>query len=236
MDNNSSKNQNYFDFISIDLIASKLSYLKEALPAKPTKKNYQITNKMLFIEGIITERNLQEKLQQVADKMRDHLLIEKYIKILTIPTVEAGKFERIDDLNCIYINNSLDLQSYKQKVAILAHEMSHFYLIYQHNIYFADKNENELLTEINAIFIGFGFLLLEGYETFKSTRKNKQFMTKVGYIDIRTCKRTIVQTAYIRKQNPTWILKNIHFRDIPYFGFQLLNLIIAYSKAKKAQR
>lgn len=226
-------NQNYFDFISVELIALKLSYLKNLLPAKPTKKNYQLTNKMFFIEGRINERNLQDKLQQVADKMRDHLLIDKYIKILTIPTVEAGKFERIDDLNCIYINSSLDLQSYKQKVSILAHEMSHFYLIYQHNIFLEDKNENELLTEINAIFIGFGFLLLEGYETFKSTRKNRKFMTKVGYIDIRTCKRTIVQTAYIRKQNPTWILKNVKFSTFPYFGFKLFNLLRIYFKAKK---
>ncbi|MFT6338159.1 MAG: hypothetical protein ACJATI_004931 [Halioglobus sp.] len=118
--------QEYFKSISADDVERKLVYLKKVLPKKCTKRNYQLTRKQLTIRTNITEKELQGNRQLVADKMRSHLQISRHIKILTISNVDGGKFERVGDLNCIYINGGLMKQCYRQKLAILAHEMSHY--------------------------------------------------------------------------------------------------------------
>lgn len=227
------KTKAYFDSISRFQIDQKLGYLIHELPKKSTKSNYQLSYKLLGIDvDTVTEDNLQSKLQEVADRMRAHLQIKRSIKILTLSNVEAGKFERIDGLNCIYINGDLIGQNVQQKIAILAHEMSHYYLIYQHNILLPDVDENELLTELNAIYVGFGFLLLEGYEAFEKRTGNKIQTSKVGYIKVETIKKVIVKTAYYRKQNPMWILKNIRISNLLYFTSGLFYLIRDYYKLK----
>lgn len=227
--------QEYFKAISADDVNRKLAYLKKVLPKKCTKKNYQLSRKHLTIRTDVTEKELQSNLQLIADKMRKHLHIKRHIKILTMSNVEAGKFERIDNLNCIYINGSLRNQNHKQKLAILAHEMSHYYLIHQHKIYINDTDENELLTELNAVFIGFGFLLFDGYRVLEKQIGNKIYKSRVGYIKIETIKQAIVKTAYLRKQNPMWILKNTLFGNLFYFSFNLSGLINEYYKVKLAK-
>ena len=226
------KTQKYFSSLTSEDIEKKLSYLIKVLPRKPSKKNYQLSKKLLKINKKVTENDLQNNLQEIADRMREHLQINRYVKILTISNVEAGKFERIDDLNCIYINGNLSVQNYQQKIAILAHEMSHYYLIYQHKIHLADTNENELLTELNAIYIGFGFLLLKGYKTFEEQKGNTIYRLRVGYIETPIVKKVIIRTAYIRKQNPIWILKNIGLVNVPYFTIKLFKLIRYYYQVK----
>lgn len=224
--------QEYFKSISADDVNRKLSYLKKVLPRKCTKRNYQLAKKHLTIRTNVKEKELQSNLQLVADKMRVHLQINRHIKILTMSNVAAGKFERIDGLNCIYINGSLKNQNYKQKLAILAHEMSHYYLIYKHNIYIDDNDENELLTELNAIFVGFGFLLFDGYRILEKHVGNKRYVSRVGYIKEETIKQAIVKTAYLRKQNPIWIVKNTIFGNFFYFSYNLSGLIKEYYKGK----
>jgi len=224
--------QEYFKAISAADVNQKLAYLKKVLPRKCTKKNYQLAKKHLTIRTDVKEKELQSSLQLVADKMRVHLKINRHIKILTMSNIGAGKFERIEGLNCIYINRSLKNQTYKQKLAILAHEMSHYYLIYKHNIYIKDTNENELLTELNAIYIGFGFLLFDGYRTLEKQIGNKRHFSRVGYIKEETIKQAIVKTAYLRKQNPIWIVKNTIFGNFFYFSFNLAGLIKEYYRGK----
>ena len=117
--------------------------------------------------------------------MREHLQINEPIKILTIDNIDAGKFEMIDNLNCIFINGDISKQNFFQKLAILAHEMSHYYLMRKHNIIFDSEQENELLTEINAVYVGFGFLLLRGYKETKIRKGNAETKSKVGYINLK---------------------------------------------------
>jgi hypothetical protein len=207
---------NYFSTIEKDDIIKFITILKEKLPNKPTKNNYQLTHKMINAEYNITQ-NIQEKLQQISDIMREHLQINEPIKIITISNVDAGKFEMIDNLNCIFINNDISKQDFFQKVAILAHEMSHYYLIRKHNILLNDEKENEFLTELNAIFVGFGFLMLKGYKEKKTQIGNVIHKSTVGYININTIKETIIQTAYIRKQKPQWIIENVGFGEKLFF-------------------
>jgi len=56
----------------------------------------------------------------------------------------------------------------KKVVAILAHEIMHYYLISRHNIIMTDKMENELLTDVATIYFGLGILVVNGM-TFQST-------------------------------------------------------------------
>ncbi len=220
-------------FNSIDKIKIKdcLNFLRSNLPKKPTKNNYQLTNDQLQLLKIFTLRdNLQGRLQKVADLIRIHLEINEPIKILTLDNIEAGKFEIIDNLNCIFINANPVTQTIEQKIAILIHEMSHYHLISKHKIIKDRKEENELLTEINAIYCGFGFFLLRGYKENNTHFGDHKTKSKVGYINQWTIKETIIQTAYLRKQNPHWILKNINILDKPYFYFKLRELRLEYKK------
>lgn len=232
---NPSKNSfNYFNSISDSEIDQNLDFLQQKLPKKSTKANYQLSKQLLEINYYsFTPDKLQQSLQNIADKMRAHLQIQRPIKILTMKNVEGGKFERIDGLNCIYINESLVNQNYRQKVAILAHEMSHYYLIYQHGIQLPTVDENELLTELNAIYTGLGLLLLDGYKIFEKRSGNTLHKSKVGYIKTDIVRKTIVKTAYLRKQNPIWILKNVSIGNFFYFSFHLFSLIKEYYNKRR---
>ena len=111
--------------------------------------------------------------------------------------------------------------------------MSHFYLIYQHKIRLPDTNENELLTEINAVYSGFGFLLLDGYRVFEEKKGNKIYSSRVGYIETKFVREVVVKTAYQRKQNPIWILKKGGIENFFYFLGKLFDLILTYYRAKR---
>jgi len=100
----------------------------------------------------------------------------------------------------------------------------------KHNIFKQKEKENELITEINAIYCGFGFFLLEGYKEIRKEGIGVVTTSKVGYINQKIIKETIIQTAYLRKQNPIWILKNSSFLNKPYFFFKLKKLIKEYKK------
>jgi len=199
----------YFNQIDKQKIKAELNFLKKRLPKKCTKYNYQLLNTFLTSK-IEFGMHIQEKLQKVADAMREHLLIKEPIKIITIKNIDAGKFETIGNLNCIYINENTSTQDFFQKTAILAHEMSHYYLIRKHGIIRKNENENELLTEIATIYCGFGLILFEGYKNIKSDRGNYSLESKVGYINTNTIKEAIIQTAYLRKQNPEFIMNNLN--------------------------
>ncbi len=204
-----------------------VQFLKNNLSKKSTQLNYQLTH-YYFNAQFNISIDIEKKLQAIADLMRIQLLIAEPIKIILLNNIDAGKFERIDNLNCIYINSSTVNQTFKQKVAILAHEMSHYQLIRKYGIEKKSEKENELLTEINAVYCGFGFLLLEGYKVNEVTKGKEILKSKVGYIDTKVVKEAIIQTAYIRKQKPQWIIDNVEFKYKFYFYFRLFKLIIDY--------
>ncbi|MDO6490981.1 MULTISPECIES: hypothetical protein [unclassified Cellulophaga] len=224
--------KDYFYEVEKPRILKILMFLKESLPKKCTRSNYQLTQNLLH-KPFSYELNLQEKLQIIADEMREHLLIKEPIRILTLNNVEAGKFEMIDNFNCIYINANTNTQNFHQKIAILAHEMSHYYLMRKHNIKKEFVKENELLTELNAVYCGFGFLLYNGYHEEKVEIGNKIHKHKVGYISTKVIQETIIQTAYVRKQNPNHIMKNLDlgFKDTITLKFKLKKLIKEYNLA-----
>lgn len=79
------------------------------------------------------------------------------------------------------------MYSYEQIIAILCHECVHHFL-YNKNIKLLPELENELLTDIATIYLGFGKYIKEGYQEIvrMTTIENRQreIITKIGYIDI----------------------------------------------------
>jgi len=207
-------------------IPNVLQLLKKKLPPKPTLNNYQISPKVFLqlAEGV----PLIQILQQVADEMCKHLMINKPIKIFVSSQIEAGRFESINDLCSIYINEDFNDQNLNQKLAILSHEMAHYYLYY-HNIKLVDQNKNELLTELCSVFIGFGLIMLDGYSYKKSIDKYH----KIGYVNSNIIFETLVQTAYVRRQDPNWIVSNLSFPKNIVARIKLNKLVSEYKIHKK---
>lgn len=235
------KDFDFFGHINDKVVDKFLELLRSRLPAKCTKYNYQLSKKMLKLNWKTTEETLQYNLQMTANVMLEHLLVSKPIKVLTVSHVPAGQFQRIDDLNCIYINGDLQAHNYLQKVGILAHEIAHYFLLQKYKLFLTNNDENELLTEITAIYIGFGLLMLEGYEEVRTaidTRVSGGYIetdyrtSKVGYIKPKHVRSIIAKTAYIRKQNPMWILKNVSWGNWFYLYPKLYALIKDYRKKR----
>ena len=222
----------YFKNIGDQEIKEMVDLLHQKLPNKPTAKNYQLTKEKLLLDVPPIVVSLQEQLQLVANKMCLHLRITKPIRILTLANIPAGKFEHMDGINTIFINSDLETQNYDQKLAILAHEIAHYYLT-SHRIYFKETNKNEFLTEVCAIYVGFGFLLLKGYQ-MESNSKNNTF-AKVGYITENVVFDTLMKTAFIRKQNPHWIIKNLSFPLSLVARYRLRPLVKDYNSHIKKQ-
>lgn len=60
----------------------------------------------------------------------------------------------------IYIQNDMELNTV---ISILAHECTH-YLLLSNNIKIEDRMQNECLTDVTAIVLGFGKFMIEGYK------------------------------------------------------------------------
>lgn len=151
---------------------------------------------------------------------------------MTLDNLDGGRFQTIDNLDCIFIGNS-EIYDIEQKIAILAHEMSHYYLLRKHNVHFEETERNELLTELSTIYCGFGLLLLKGYKPYKTEIGNRIYTSQVGYISIDVIKKTIVETAYMRKQKPQWIIENVSIFHKLYFFLKLRKLSKEYNKSKR---
>ena len=67
-------------------------------------------------------------------------------------------------------------------VSILAHEISHYFLAIR-GIKLEDTKENEILTDICAIYLGFGNFMLHGYAEQTIYYDNYASTSKLGYIN-----------------------------------------------------
>jgi hypothetical protein len=223
----------FFEQVDAIDVQQTVALLKQRLPQKATHKNLQLTRKLLAAQTF-DGSNLQAALQAVADRMCAHLMLQRPIKILTLGAVDAGKYQLIEGLSCILINDDLDHQNYDQKLAILAHEMAHYYLIHAHKIHYPVEQENEWLTEIAAVYLGFGLLLLRGYVGQQHEVAGQLKTTSVGYVSTDLVYEAIIETAYVRKQKPQWLVRNLPFVTAIVAIPRLWRLYLDYRNSKKA--
>lgn len=92
----------------------------------------------------------------------------------------------LDDSEDVLIHLSRDLDKYPDSIlATLSHEISHKY-IHFNRLTFNNSYENEVFTDLTAVFLGFGKLMLNGVEvTTKTTNYNVEntYTKKVGYLN-----------------------------------------------------
>ena len=135
-----------------------------------------------------TNTSDNDAIDSVANKIADFLNLPNiiHVNIVNLLTGIAGEISPSSD-NDITIN--LGKRSLKIKHAvlgILAHELTHQYL-FNHGIDLRHKSvlDNELLTDIAAIYLGLGNLILNGHRNEKKVLRNKQEITykmKIGYV------------------------------------------------------
>ena len=151
--------------ISIEECIRKVAFLEKSLGIKT---QYQILDPFpLYSKDIIG-------IQNVGKIIANFIGLSDYAFVISINKLEKNTGGRIGleyGKKQVFIEISEEILKFKD--AILAHEITHGYL-YINNISFSNKYENEILTDIAAIFFGFGKLMLNGSEN-EDTWKNYYF-------------------------------------------------------------
>lgn len=156
-------------------------------------KNLTSSSKLGDIYSPITLTGEQyDGLRKVIRKIRLHLNIKKVprIKISTNFNQKntAASVKEVNDEIIINIDFS-KIYSEEQLAAVLCHEFTHYYLR-KYSIFKNDKNENEMLTEIASVYLGFGKIILKGYMPHSKTKflpkinKKQIIENTLGYFNI----------------------------------------------------
>ena len=217
--------------LSHDKIHQFIEILTKNVKGRITLKNHQISFSQLGIgenEAHYSAPTYKDRLKRIAEKFRNHLFIKESVHIEVIENMEGGKYERLGQLHTIFIGGNFEDQNLPQKTATLAHEMTHYYLMKKRNIVLDSVMENELFTDFAAAYLGFGLILLEGYELYPG------FFSELGYLDRPSLLNIIIETAIHRRQQPLWLLDQMEDKDEKrLMKKRLKKLIYAYEKSKK---
>jgi predicted RNA-binding Zn-ribbon protein involved in translation (DUF1610 family) len=99
-------------------------------------------------------------------------------------------------------------------LSVLAHEVTHNYL-YQHQIAAPERIDFEELTDLATIFLGFGSIILHGYEP------SSAISCRLGYIDVSTIKSALLQAYSLRNWNVIDIVSKFTWFESHKYYFQL---------------
>lgn len=159
----------------------------------------------------------QEIIQKVTNHIIDFLGIPSNIEVtIGIETsnnmlLEYSKLETVDQVGVykvigrynkkIQITKKLNFE-FIHILAILMHEITHDYLYYN-NIMLDNELENEILTDLASVYLGFGYFLRNGYTPIYYTDdSNIKRYIKIGYVNPLSIKYAIKKSALIRKSKP----------------------------------
>jgi len=152
----------------------------------------------------------ENELHFVVAKIAEHLEIPapivRYDWGLKVDLEVAGQIQNIYQLKAIripffYVGKKYALGS------ILAHEMTHAFLFYK-GIFLNDQNENEMFTDLTAVFIGLGKLVLNGL-----TVASNQYLAEVQIL------------GYLPLDSIVYVFKNICERRSISLELSIKNLI-----------
>lgn len=195
--------------LDVSKIKAVVSYLSENLPKKPT-----VAENLYAFPSKISDRYANsDRRELIVQELADHIgFYLGSIDSVKVKFVEDSKgnfdfqVDKKGNAQGKIIHSFAGLYSAKfigkrqitianeniyrfpNLAAIVAHECTHHYL-HIHKIQ-CDSVNDEILTDLTAIYLGLGFLLLRGYETFGLS---------IGYIDDKTIKKTIFISSKYRK-------------------------------------
>jgi hypothetical protein len=168
---------------SIDLSPLKiLSYFKDFERRLPRLKSYSYTS--LVTQLPLTDESLDAEVRNMCAYLGMEGLVPE-CRFISISDDKGGYIELGAQTVKISVSESLK-NNVKAVLATLAHEVCHKYL-FIHHVYFPNMVEvNEVYTDLCTIYVGFGHLIMEGYNTQVGCSK-----CILGYLD-----REVYLSAY----------------------------------------
>lgn len=114
------------------------------------------------------------QIQKEASKMLKFVGLDNYIACLRYTNTQdnTGGNIDLDDSSNVFIEISKNLKGQNEKVlAVMAHEICHK-VLYVHKLYYPNISiENEILTDLATVYVGFGKLSLNGcYREYTSSK------------------------------------------------------------------
>ncbi|WP_010245248.1 CpXC domain-containing protein [Acetivibrio cellulolyticus] len=129
-----------------------------------------------------------DAIDSVANKIANFLDLPNkiHVNIDDLSFDTGGSIRPTSDYNVTINLNKNSLKMKDAVLGVLAHELTHQYL-FNHGIDLRHKSilDNELLTDIAAIYLGLGNLILNAHRNEKTVYKNKQEVTykmEIGYV------------------------------------------------------
>ena len=138
------------------------------------------------------------KIQTEASKMLKFVGLDNYIACLRYTNTQenTGGNIDLDNSSNVFIEINKDLKGRNEKVlAVMAHEICHK-VLYVHKLYYPNlSTENEILTDLATVYVGFGKLSLNGcytqytsnkteYEDGKEVKINTTHKETIGYLSL----------------------------------------------------
>lgn len=213
-----------------------IQILSSKLPAKTTAKNipFRYEQRVNIEKLSIEEKEIQ--LRVFADEVCKFLLLPKSIYVMFLKSMNAvSKYVNADGLQ--HIELSTDLANDKVNRAVLANAITQHYLNY-HNVYINEEQHDKNLTAVASIYLGFGFLMLEGYRAYEVpdeflNNSLRKLYHSVGHINRDTILRGIIATAKARKQQPFIVIEHFRSDHKGWAERQLRDLIKEYKQHQK---
>lgn len=201
------------------LLDQKIAYLLEKLREKRilTKGIYEVPESIQ--EELKKDKYSAVVLQSLADSIVVHTGAYNAVEVILRDQVTSndisGQYEVYGKANWQVHLYTDACYRVAQIMAVLIHECVHNFLYY-YNLELYPEAENEILTDVTAVFLGFGDLLREGYKPIKEIVEGpspqgeagfKVSCWKVGYLELNEI--AYVQekyNAFIREYTPEDII------------------------------
>ena len=166
----------------------KVSFVEKRESGEKTHTVFIADNK-----GIVGEKTTSEFIEE-----------EKYAGLYKVRGYDHGEILIVND-RTFYLIHFL---------AILAHEVTHNYL-YHHQITTPEEIDSEELTDLATIYLGFGSVILHGYEP------SSAISCRLGYIDVSTIRRALLQAYSLRDWDVNDIVREFAWFESHKYYFQI---------------
>lgn len=162
------------------------------------KRDFKLDRK--YHNAIKPGKYITEYVEEMASEILAHIGIKEKIDVVVLYD-NVDRFSSVKEKAGYYRSNgkNRDIHIVVKKdykcsdvAAILCHEISHLYMEIM-NIVYADKSKNEEATDVIAIMLGFGKIMIDGYYEHQYEEElgiglTKIHKSKIGYISSTDCK------------------------------------------------
>ena len=161
------------------------------------------------------------EVQKAANKLARHIGLDHLTFVVNYSNLgnNIGGNIELDNDDCVLVNISNNILEFHECVlATLAHEIAHKYL-HVNRLAFQLNYENEIFTDLTAVFLGFGKIMLKGRFVEKTTEGYNYSQTrsqKVGYLDTSQLSFIYLTLNILYKINPISAIWRISSSDISH--------------------